>query len=378
MTSTPERTLHPLRGHDHAQVLHEALAVRRDGGIPLVGDERWDEEKWDNLMSLARQPDLPGNAAWATLTSGSTGNPRIVLRTQRSWDVSYPILDRLAGIEPSDVMLIPVPPVSSMATYAASHADHTGFRFRVPTTRRIAPTDIDRATIMHGTPWHLREVTDLLDAGRPSNLRTVLVGGDRLPDALRRRAEDHGLNVISYFGAAELSLVAVDTGSGLRAFPGVELDIRDGLLWVRTEQRALTTLGSGGSLRTEGEWSTVGDRAQLPDGRLELLGRDDDAIQTAGATVIPAQVEDVLNSLPGVTASLVLGVPHPSLGEHVAAAVEVGPADPDSTLQRLRTSARQELTSAQMPRQWKLVQRLPRTGSGKIRRLTPEEFRELS
>ncbi|WP_129359780.1 AMP-binding protein [Rothia uropygioeca] len=366
-----------VRGRDHGHVLREALSIRRKGGVPLVGDERWSEARWNSLVKRASEARVPSQAAWAALTSGTTGEPRIVVRTQHSWDISYPGLNRLAKIGSEDLMLIPVHPVSSMATYAASHAEFTGFRFHVPRTRRIVPDDIAQTTVMHGTPWHLRDVVDLLDAGHPTALKSAIVGGDRLPAPLRVRAEDHGLHVVSYFGAAELSLVAADAGDGLRAFPGVDLEIRDGILWVRTSQRALAVLGTGSGLRADGPWATVGDRARLNDGLLELHGRDDDAILTAGATVIPAEVEDVLNSMPGVSASLVLGIPNGRAGHLVAAAIETNRIESPPPLTSIQDMARRHLTPAQLPRLWKTCEYLPRTGVGKIRRLSPEEFQAL-
>lgn len=367
--------LTPIRGRDHDQVLRRALEIRASGGVPLVGDERWSESHWRDLLDVAAGGEVPAEAEWAVLTSGSTGRPRIIVRTQRSWDVAYPRLNEMTGIGPDDRLLIPVHPVSSMATFAASHAAHTGFEFSVPERSRLSPADILDATVLHGTPWHLSDAVDLLDAGSPSRLRTALVGGDRLPAELRRRAEEHGISVYGYVGASEFSLIAVDSGDGAEIFDGVEVDIRDGVLWVKTEQMALGTIGGSGNWRRDGAWATVGDRASLNVGRLVMHGRDDDAILTAGATVVPAVVEDALNALPGVRASLVVGVPNRRAGMLVAAALEVE-GNVDGAV--LRERAASELSPAQRPRRWKMVRSLPRTSAGKIRRLSPEEFLRLA
>lgn len=367
----------PLRDRDHERVLHEALAVRRAGAIPLIGDERWGQDQWRGVVEHATGAIIPDEAEWAALTSGSTGCPRTILRIQQSWDISYPFLDEWGELTPADTMLIAAHPVSSMASYAASHAAHTGFRFNTPVKYRMGPGDIGNVSILHGTPWHLRDLVDLLDAGHPTRIRAAFVGGDRLPQQLRHRAEHHGIRVLGYFGAAELSMVAIDDGDGLRAFPGVDLRIRDGVLWARTDQRALAVLGTGGTYRIRGAWATVGDRAVIRNGRLSLRGRSDDAIQTAGATVRPNDVEEVLASVHGVEAATVIGVPDERAGQLVVAALETDRRDTADLLERVKKNARAQLTPAHIPRRWKTTTRLPRTGSGKIRRPTPEEFEEL-
>ncbi|RUQ22490.1 long-chain fatty acid--CoA ligase [Kocuria sp. HSID16901] len=375
MTSSGSARLMPLRGPDHEAVLRRALEMRRAGNVPLIGDERWSDARWTTMLRSLDRRAIHPEAEWAVFTSGSTGHPRVILRTQRSWDVAYPGLNRIAGITNHDRMLIAAHPVSSMATFAASHSEHTGFDFTVPQRARVSAEDLRDVTVLHGTPWHVRDVLDLLDAGCSTPLRKALVGGDRVEPGLRRRAERHGITVHSYIGASELSLIAVDSGDGAEIFDGVEVDIRDSVLWVRTEQLALGCLGGSGSLRRDGEWASVGDRASLHHDRLTLHGRDDDAILTAGATVIPSDVESVLQTLPGVRASVVVGIPHARVGQIVAAAVESSLAEPN--LREITARAYRELSVAERPRRWKMVKELPRTSVGKVRRITAEEFEAL-
>lgn len=365
--------LHPLRDADHHRVLTAALAARAAGQVPLVGDERWSAEHWQSVVTAVDSADLPAEAAWAAFTSGSTGRPRAVLRSAASWEISFPVIDEALGVTPGDAVLIPVHPVSSMALYAAAHAESRGLRWTTPVGARLRPADLLGPTLLHGTPTHLRDLVTLLEDGAESTLRAVLIGGARVDAELAARARRLGLHLVSYFGAAELSLVAMDHGDGLRPVPGVEVEVRDHELWVRTEQLALATIGEGGSLRCDGDWATVGDRASLSEnGVLHLHGRADDAILTGGATVVPADVEAWLETLQEVDAALVLGEPNPVLGQLVVACVE---PTAGSTLEprALEAAARRSLTPAQRPRKWRIVAELPRTASGKVRRLTPEE-----
>ena len=345
----------PVRG-DTAGLLERLGAVRAAGDVPLVGDERWPQAQWDAVQAIAADAELPAAAAWATLTSGSSGSPRIVLRSAESWSASFAAVGNLMDAGADDTVLLPAPPAASMTLFSLAHALDGGPR------PLLSPAGRSAATCLHGTPQALRAV---LDAGVPPHLRAALIGGSHLDDALRARAASAGIRVCVYYGAAELSFVAVDEGDGLRAFPGVDLRIRDGELWVRSPYIALGYIGPGGPLRRDGDWATVGDRAELAGGRLRLLGRADDAILSASATIVPEEVEAVLRSVPGVRDAVVFGLPEARVGALVAAFVELdGTSGGAAARQHLRTASVARLTLAHRPRRW-YAGELPRTASGK-------------
>ncbi|MDQ4212556.1 class I adenylate-forming enzyme family protein [Microbacterium capsulatum] len=340
----------PVRGDDTG-LLERLRVLRTAEQVPLVGDDRWPQAQWDAVRAVAATTATPPGAAWATLTSGSSGAPRIVLRTAESWAASFAAVARLLDAGPDDAVLLPAPPSASLTLFSLAHALDGGPR------PLLDPADRADATCLHGTPQALRSV---LDAGPLPRLRAALVGGSHLDDALRTRAEEAGIRVAAYYGAAELSFVAVDEGDGLRAFPGAELTVRDGELWVRSPFVALGYAGSDGPLRRDGEWATVGDRAELVDGRLRLLGRADDAILSASATIVPEEVEAVIRSVPGVRDVVVFGLPQPRVGALVAAFVELDGPPPVG----LRTAVAAQLAPAHRPRQW-FAGELPRTAGGK-------------
>lgn len=360
-----------LRGGDPTGLARRAVAERAAGRMPLVGDDRWSEQHWSAIRDRVTAAGPQPGQAWATLTSGSTGAPRIVLRTADSWAASFPAIGELLGAGPDDVLALSSPPASSLSLFSIAHAAAAGFGLVLPRAHTLTAHDARDATLFHGTPTGLRT---LLDAGAPPRLRMALIGGASLDPALRTRATDLGIRVVSYYGAAELSFVAFDDGDaarpGLRAFPGVDLEVRDDdVLWVRSPFVASAYLSGashdgGGPLHREGGWSTVGDRARLEDGRLTLLGRADDAILTAAATVIPADVEQALRQLEGVGDAVVFGLPNEGVGELVTAVVEVTPgARPIRS--ELRAAVATLLPPTHLPRRWFVVDELPRTVTGK-------------
>ncbi|WP_454044337.1 class I adenylate-forming enzyme family protein [Cellulosimicrobium sp. Marseille-Q8652] len=330
----------------------------------------------------------PDDLAWAGFSSGSTGRPRAVVRTRASWVDSFDDVARLTGTTPADTVLVPGPLASSLYCFAAVHTLALGACAFLTRTPAAATAALARCDVVHLVPSVLEEVLDALDAGAPARLRQVVVGGASLPAGVRERAARHGLAVLAYYGAVELSFVAHDPdGAGLRAFPGVELDVRPlagasvGEVWVRSPWVARGYLAHAtGPLRREGGWSTVGDLADLPadlpaeppagthaapfrDAGLVLRGRGDGAILTGGATVVPEDVEVVLRAVPGVRDVVVLGTPHRRLGAVVTAVVECD-ARPGLRA-HLERVARSALAPSQRPRRWYATAALPRTPSGK-------------
>jgi acyl-coenzyme A synthetase/AMP-(fatty) acid ligase len=345
------------------EVVDQVRAVRAAGDIPLVGDGRWPEAQREAVQDLVRDARPPLGAAWASLTSGSSGTPRVVLRTAASWEQSFPAVSALLH-DPAAaerVVALPAPPSSSLTLFSVAHALSGGPRPVFPGN----DGSLAEATSFHGTPQALRA---LLDGGKLPRVRTALVGGSRLDEGLRAHAESRGIRVIAYYGAAELSFVAIDDGTGLRPFPGVDLDVRGGELWVRSPFTALGYLGDGGPLRTDGAWATVGDLAELETGTetgtLRLRGRADGAIITASATVIPEEVEAELRQIPEIADAVVFGFPAAGVGALVAAMLEPAPCSPPITTGSLRGIMSARLGPAHRPRIW-FTGELPRTTSGK-------------
>ena len=295
----------------------------------------------DPTLSFAVDP--PDGAFLVVATSGSSGNPRPLARTARSWTDSFPAFTELTGLTQADLVLLTGPLHATMHLFAAVHALSIG---------ACVTDDRTRATAAHAVPAVLRGLVDAAP-----RLRTVVVAGIALDPVAAERATARGIRTVEYYGAAELSLVAARVvPAPLRAFPGVELQVRDGRLWVRSPY---TTIGNDG-------WCSAGDLATLAaDATLVVHGRADAAINVGGATVIAEDVEHTIAQIDGVRGVAVLGTLHAVLGEIVTAVVELAP---DADIASVRAAARGALPHPAVPRKWLVEAQLPRTGSGKVAR----------
>ena len=181
-------------------------------------------------------------------------------------------------------------------------------------------------------------------------------------------------SVWEFYGATEgqFTVCAPDEWQGHpgtvgRARPGRRLEVDDeGLVWCHAPSFARFEYWRD-PRRTKAAWQgdafTAGDLGHLDDGYLFLDSRRDDLIISGGVNVYPAEVENVLAALAGVEDVAVFGAPDDRWGQRVCAAV-VGRVRPDAVVDH----ARAHLAAYKCPKDVYLVDDLPRTGTGKVRR----------
>ncbi|UOQ83115.1 AMP-binding protein [Hymenobacter sp. 5414T-23] len=127
----------------------------------------------------------------------------------------------------------------------------------------------------------------------------------------------------------------------------------------------------GASVFQHGLYYT-GDKAyRTPDGYLWFVGRDDDVIKSSDYRVGPFEVESALVEHPAVVEAAVVGSPHPIKGHEIKAFIILHPSAQASaaTATELFRFCREQLAPYKMPRILEFVTELPKTISGKIRRI---------
>ncbi len=128
----------------------------------------------------------------------------------------------------------------------------------------------------------------------------------------------------------------------------------------------------------DGGWYHTGDNVYMDeDGYVMFVGRKDDIIKTAGYRVSPFEVESILQKHPAVMECAVTGVDDPKRGMAIKATIVLSPGydskDPADMERELSTFAKENTAMYKCPRIFEFVKELPKTISGKIRRV---EIRE--
>jgi len=241
-------------------------------------------------------------------------------------------------------------------------------------------------------PTMLARVVDHLGADGQAHLpalRSLAYGGAPMPVTVLERAlaafgdtdfvNAYGLtetsSTIAVLGpddhrvalASDDPAVRARLGSAGRLLPGVEAEVRDGLLWVRGEQVSGEYAGMDSVLDDAG-WFPTGDLAHIDDeGYLFIEGRADDTIIRGGENVAPAEIETVLLRHPAVAECAVIGVPDEEWGQRIAAVVVT--AD-EATEDELRDWCREHLRGSKTPDHIEFRSELPYTDTGKLLRRT--------
>jgi amino acid adenylation domain-containing protein len=396
----PADRLNDILGDCGARVLVTADAAGARG-------LRMDEQVHLNAVAVCpdpvRSPALePDSAAYVIYTSGSTGRPKGVMVTHRAFANFVESMRERPGL-PDAVVLPAVTTVSF---------DIAGLELLLPLTvggrvviaRPSETTDPRRlaallasieARVMQATPitWRL-----LLEAGwSPPPGFTVLCGGERLPGELADRLLGEHVVLWDLYGPTETTVWSSVTRHE-RGVPTRFDPVRQTSLHLLDEHLRPVVPGVVGELYIGGTGVAVGylGRAGLtaarfvadpfdpaggtrlyrtgdlarrqPDGRIEILGRDDDQIKIRGFRIEPGEVEHLLAQHPGVAEAAVR-----AFGDTDAATRLVGyirpsdPADPPDARQLQRHLAR-SAPAYMIPAQFVALAELPRTPNGKLNR----------
>ena len=123
------------------------------------------------------------------------------------------------------------------------------------------------------------------------------------------------------------------------------------------------------AFHADGNWFRTGDQGVMDgDGYVRVTGRLKEIINRGGEKVAPLEVDDVLLDHPAVRQACTFALPHPKLGEEVAAAVVL--ADGESVAEReLRDFVGQRLADFKTPRRIVFVDEIPKGPTGKIQRI---------
>ena len=162
-----------------------------------------------------------------------------------------------------------------------------------------------------------------------------------------------------------------ETGSGVvydgLPLAGVDVEVADGEILLRGPMIS-RRYRDGTPVVDDDGWLHTGDAGRLDDGVLSVYGRRGDMIVTGGENVHPDPVEQRLRAHPAVADVAIVGRPDPEWGQRVTAVIEVPAGTTPPSLDELRSWVRDELPAWSAPKALEVVDALPRTALGKIRR----------
>jgi acyl-CoA synthetase (AMP-forming)/AMP-acid ligase II len=347
----------------------------------------------------ARRPERTSRTI--LLTSGTTGTPKGARRSKGDSGASdlKAILDRVPW-RAGEATVIAAPMFHawgfSQVLFSALMACTIVTRRKFDPEATLKLIDEHQASGLVVVPVMFDRIMDLptevLDRYSGRSLRFATASGSRMrPDVVTAFMDRFGDVVYNNYNATEAGMIATATPSDLRAAPdtagtpadGTEIRILDaefhdlptgetGQIFVRS-----TTLFEGytsGATKDFHEgFMASGDLGYLDDeGRLFVVGRDDEMIVSGGENVYPIEVEKTLAAHPDVAEASVIGVDDEQYGQRLHGFVVLrdgASAGPDD----LRGHVRSNLANYKVPREITILDELPRNNTGKIAR---KELRE--
>jgi malonyl-CoA/methylmalonyl-CoA synthetase len=334
-------------------------------------------------------PAVPAQAAGRILfTSGTTGRPKGVRYSHgRRWTAEQ-LLRATLPFTPARgsrlLLVTPFPHGASLLTFAWCEYGGEVLLLDGADPQRVGPLlrggDIDA---IFAPPTVIAKLAAAFGSERFPGLRCVFTGTQPIGAALYAKARAlFGPVVRITYGKTEcFNPITVLEPADTEAYfgqatvppgacvgwpaPGVQIELREGQVWLRAQHMSDALIGPEGSIAHEVGWHATGDLGHVDgQGRLVLLGRVADVIKTGGYRVNPDEVESLLAGLDTCGAVCVAGLPSEYWGEVIVAVAEQ--ASPGWEAQVAARVA--SLSRHKHPRLFVAVAALPRNAQGKVSR----------
>jgi fatty-acyl-CoA synthase len=388
-------------GHNSIAMLATFFACARRGVVFVPLNVRLAEAELQAIVEHAGLAQVIGGLAPAhepqrfeggdlllAYTSGTTGTPKGALHTHAAMLANIDAAIATQGFDRGTRALAVLPLfhvgglcIQTLPVLAAGGVVRLHTRFDAlawlrdvaqwrPSTSLVVPA-VMRALIEH-PDWASTDV---------SSLRFVGAGSSIIPRALIESFHARGVPVAQVYGATESGPVSVvlrpaeamaHVGSAGRPVPGVNVRVvggEVGELWISGPNVMRGYHREPQAENFRDGWFHSGDLGRMDEqGFIEIVGRSKDMIISGGENIYPAEIENLLTGHPDIAEAAVVGVPDARWGEAPVLAVvpRAGHVIDTGTLSALFEG---RLARYKQPRRIVVVDALPKTALGKVRRL---------
>ena len=408
----PPEIAHVLSDSGARALIHDSEFADRivdaveDAGIAhriVTGDGTPEHPGLARLMRSSRAGHADADvslddAAAIIYTSGTTGRSKgaVLTHGNLTWVALNCIVDYDVVSTDLALMISPLFHVASLGMGAlpvilkgATIVLEKGFE----PGRALAQVQRHGVTMLSGVPTTYQLMADHPDwaATDLSSLRTLTCGGSAVPTRILNAYEERGLSFTQGYGMTETSPGATSLSpemtrakQGSVGLPHFFTDVR-----IADEDGAMVPRGTVGEIEISGPnvfagyhanpdataaaftadgWFRSGDLGYLdPDGYLYIADRLKDMIISGGENIYPAEVENLISDMEGVTGVAVIGVADDRWGEVPWAVVTVR-GDASVGIDDVRAHLDGRLARYKIPKNVVVVDELPRTASGKVRK----------
>ena len=382
------------RGTSHIFTLDEPVQGRNSGSLlsrAVHFGDRFEivHRHVDDLAAILYTSGTTGRSKGAMLTHGNLASNIMVLHDVWQW-------------QKGDVLLHTLPLFHIHGLFVAAHgALYNGskmiFLSKFDSSEVIQ--HLPRSTIFTGVPtYYVRLLADPTFSHEVCAGMRLFVSGSAplLADTFEQFVQRSGHQILERYGMSETAMLTSNPYTGERkpgtvgpALPGVSVRVvnAEGLSCANGEVGEIQVKGPNvfkgywqmpektAEEFTDDAYFKTGDVGFFDDDLyLSIVGRSKDLIITGGYNVYPKEIEAIIDELPGVLESAVIGVPHPDFGEAVVAVV-VPRAEATLSEHNIIQMLKNAIANFKVPKQVHVLTELPRNTMGKVQKnLLREQF----
>lgn len=329
-------------------------------------------------------------------TSGTTGRSKGAMLSHRNLAVNAQVLKRQWGFRPDDVLLHMLPIFHVHGLFVATHCillsgGRMFFepRFDAGRALRLLPL----STVFMGVPTYYARLIAEPELTRDLCLKMRLFVCGSAPlsmETFERFKAATGHTVLERYGMTEGGMFCSNPYEGERRGGTVGFPLDGVSVRVAGQKNKPLEAGQIGEIQVKGDnifsgyWRMpektkeeftadgffkTGDMGRRDaDGYLVIVGRSKDVVITGGLNVYPGEVEEIIDRMPGVAESAVIGAPHPDFGEAVTAVVVRRGDEQGAELTEAAVIGfvKETLANFKVPKKVHFATELPRNSMGKV------------
>ncbi|MCK9381016.1 MAG: malonyl-CoA synthase [Sulfuritalea sp.] len=388
-----------------ADELANALAAKAGASNACTVLELDDEGRGSLIAAATPQPDSFFTVARATAdlaailyTSGTTGRSKGAMLSHGNLAHNARTLHACWHFAPGDVLLHMLPIFHVHGLFVACHCvllNGSAMFFEPKFDAARAMKLLPQSTVFMGVPTYYVRLLHDPAFGRDScrHIRLFVSGSAPLLketfDEFKARS---GHTILERYGMTEGGMFTSNPYAGERRGGTVGFPLPGTSLRIVGAGDAAVKPGVVGNIQVKGDnvfvgyWGMpektkeeftadgyfkTGDMGTLDaDGYVVISGRSKDLVITGGLNVYPKEIEELIDAMPGVVESAVIGLPHPDFGEAVSAVVvrQKNPAGAALTEAVIISAIKGQLANFKVPKWVYLVDQLPRNAMGKVQK----------
>lgn len=378
-----------------ADIAH-LMTLNADGTGSLQDKVTGQSEQFDTIQNE------PGDLAALLYSSGTTGRPKGIMLSHQNLAENARVLVEYWGFTSNDCLLHSLPIFHIHGLFVAIGCvlmSGASMRWLPKFDVTTVLSNLPKSTVMMGVPTYYTRLlaSSEFTSQTAKNMRLFISGSaPLLADTFKEFEQRTRHSILERYGMSETGMNTSNPLNGERRagtvgfpLPGVEArvtDLENNILpsnevgdlqvkgknvfsgyWKMPEKTAEDFTGDG--------FFVTGDKASVDDdGYVSIVGRSKDMIICGGLNVYPKEIELIVDDLPGVLESAVIGIPHADFGEAVAAVVVL---DTGIELQEgsVISDMKDQVANFKVPKKVFFVDELPRNTMGKVQKnLLREKF----